>query len=167
MSSLWTPEGEHRVPRDTRASAGQPPTSRAAPGRGPGPGGTPPGSGRAGGGTPPGSPTAAGGSGGPSEEEIRQLTAELAAAPVEAVVANHCYGLFELAALHLSLRPPQLGKASLAIDALALLVDGLGDRLGEHGADLAEGLNQLRFAYVRLSDAARGGDGVAAGSVPG
>ena len=148
MSSLWTPEGEHRVPRDTRASAGQPPTSRAAPGRGPGPGGTPPGSGRAGGGTPPGSPTAAGGSGGPSEEEIRQLTAELAA-------------------LHLSLRPPQLGRASLAIDALALLVDGLGDRLGEHGADLAEGLNQLRFAYVRLSDAARGEDGVAAGSVPG
>lgn len=160
MSSLWTPEGEHRVPRDTGASAERPPPGAGAPRAGA------PGAGDDGTGFFAGAGSAAGGSAGPSEEEIRQLTEELASAPAEAVVANHCYGLFELAALHLSLRPPQLDKASLAIDALSLLVDGLGNRLGEQGADLAEGLNQLRFAYVRLSDAARGRDGAAAESAP-
>ena len=37
--------------------------------------------------------------------------------PVEVVVANHAFGLFELAALHLSLQPPQLDEARVAIDA--------------------------------------------------
>ncbi len=46
-------------------------------------------------------------------------------------MANHAFGLFELAALHLSLQPPQLAQARLAIDALAALVDGLGERLGD------------------------------------
>ena len=46
------------------------------------------------------------------------------------VVANHAYGLFELAALHLSAKPPSLDQARLAVDALGALVEGLGDRLG-------------------------------------
>ena len=88
-----------------------------------------------------------------AEEELRQVAQHLAAAPVEDVVANHCYGLFELAALHLSQQPPQLDKARLAIDALGLLVDGLGDRLGQHAGALAEGLSQLRLAFVRIAAA--------------
>ena len=59
------------------------------------------------------------------------MRAELVNAPVEVVVANHCYGLFELAAVYLSQQPPLLDQARLAIDALGCLVDGLEGRLGE------------------------------------
>jgi len=91
-----------------------------------------------------------------------EVARQLSAAPAEDVVANHCYGLFELAALHLSQQPPQLEKARLAIDALGLLVDGLGDRLGQHAPALADGLSQLRLAFVRIADAAPASDGHAA-----
>lgn len=98
-----------------------------------------------------------------AEEELEEVAKHLAAAPAEDVVANHCYGLFELAALHLSQQPPQLDKARLAIDSLGLLVDGLGDRLGPHAAALAEGLTQLRLAFVRIAAAVPASDGQAGG----
>jgi hypothetical protein len=96
-----------------------------------------------------------------TEQELAEVAQRLASAPAEDVIANHCYGLFELAALHLSQMPPGLEKAQLAIDALALLVDGLGARLGQHAAALTEGLSQLRLAYVRISSAAPASDGQA------
>lgn len=89
-----------------------------------------------------------------TEDEVREqmaaLREELAKTPAAAVVANHAYGLFELAALHLSLQPPQLGEAQLAIDALGALVEGMAGRLGEHDANLKEGLAQLRLAFVQI-----------------
>lgn len=92
---------------------------------------------------------------GPAQEEelaaqMAAIREQLADTPAAAVVANHAYGLFELAALHLSLRPPQLGEAQLAIDAFGALVEGLGSRLGEHEANLREGLAQLRLAFVQI-----------------
>lgn len=93
------------------------------------------------------------------EEELLEVAKHLAAAPAEDVIANHCYGLFELAALHLSQQPPQLDKARLVIDALGLLVDGLGERLGQHAGALADGLSQLRLAFVRISSATPASDG--------
>jgi hypothetical protein len=81
---------------------------------------------------------------------MTELRQQLADTPARTVVANHCYGMFELAALHLSLDPPKLEQARLAIDALALLVEGLGSRLGEEEANLREGLTQLRLAFVRM-----------------
>ena len=94
-----------------------------------------------------------------TEEELVEIARQLAAAPAEDVVANHCYGLFELAALHLSQQPPQLDKARLAIDALGLLVDGLGERLGQHAEGLVDGLSQLRIAFVKIAAARPGADG--------
>jgi hypothetical protein len=94
-----------------------------------------------------------------TEEELLEVARQLAAAPAEDVIANHCYGLFELAALHLSQQPPQFDKARLAIDALGFLVDGLGDRLGQHAGALAEGLSQLRLAFVRIASAGPASDG--------
>jgi hypothetical protein len=85
------------------------------------------------------------------------MRAELAAAPVEVVVANHCYGLFELAAVYLSQQPPLVGQARLAIDALGCLVDGLQGRLGEGEDALKEGLTNLRLAYVQIDGAQRAG----------
>jgi hypothetical protein len=81
---------------------------------------------------------------------MAQLREQLAEAPVETVVANHCFGLFELAALHLSLQPPRLHEAQLAVDALGALVEGLAGRLGDDEQTLREGLAQLRLAYVQI-----------------
>jgi hypothetical protein len=72
-------------------------------------------------------------------------------APVEVVVANHAYGLFELAALHLSAQPPNLEKARLAVDALGSLVEGLAGRLGQVETPLTDALAQIRLAYVQIS----------------
>ncbi len=129
MSTLWTPGGERPIRRDPPASS-----------------------------TPPAG--AGGGGEAPSDDELRaqmeELRDRLANTPAEVVVANHGFGLFELAALHLSLQPPQLDQARLAIDALAALVDGLGDRLGEATSQLSDGLSQLRMAYVQIHAAEQG-----------
>ena len=90
---------------------------------------------------------------------MAELRQQLAETPVELVVANHCFGMFELAALHLSLQPPRLDQARLAIDALAALLDALTGRLGEEEAQLQEGLASLRLAFVQIQSAqASGGD---------
>jgi hypothetical protein len=81
---------------------------------------------------------------------MEELRDQLARTPAEVVILNHCYGLFELAALHLSLQPAQLEQAKLAIDALGLMVEGLQGRLGEGEQQVREGLSQLRMAYVQI-----------------
>jgi hypothetical protein len=85
------------------------------------------------------------------------MRSELAASPVEVVVANHCYGLFELAAVYLSQQPPLLSQARVAIDALGSLVGGLEGRLGEAEEPLKDGLSQLRLAFVQIDGARRAG----------
>lgn len=84
------------------------------------------------------------------EAQMEELRRELASAPASAVVANHCVGLFQLAALHLSLQPPKLDQAQLAIDALGALVEGLAGRLGDEEQQLKDGLAQLRLAFVQI-----------------
>jgi hypothetical protein len=93
--------------------------------------------------------------------QVEAMRAELVSAPVEVVVANHCYGLFELAAVYLSQQPPLLAQARLAIDALGVLLDGLGGRLGEAEASLRDGLAQLRLAYVQIDGAQQTGEAAA------
>ncbi len=85
------------------------------------------------------------------------MRTQLANTPAEVVVANHCYGLFELAAIYLSQTPPMLFQARLAIDGLGYLLDGLRGRLGEAEPSLHESLSQLRLAFVRLEGAEQSG----------
>ena len=92
------------------------------------------------------------------------MRAQLAHTPAEVVVANHCYGLFELAAIYLSQSPPMLFQARLAIDGLGFLVDGLRGRLGEAEPALLESLSQLRLAFVSLEGVEEAGAQGAAGS---
>jgi hypothetical protein len=129
VSSLWTPYGEHEP-----EPAGE---------QGPGATAPPPA-----GGTPPG--------GDDDEAEVRAAVARLAATPVADIVANHAIGLWQLAVLHLGLGGdvvPDVAQAAVALDAMAALVDGLGDRLGEHAGPLRDALAQLRLAYVQVADA--------------
>jgi hypothetical protein len=88
--------------------------------------------------------------------EVRQ---QLLAVPAATVVANHVMGLYELAAIHLSNQPPDLGEARVAIDAMGAVVDALEGRLGENEAVLRDALAQLRLAFVQLQAAAGQGQG--------
>ena len=125
MSSLWTPGGERPVGREEPA----PP---------PGPG-----------------PDVEGQELTPEEqaelaEQMAAVQQELLGTPVSVVVANHAVGLFQLAALHLNQRPPNLEEGRLAVDAMGALVEGLSGRLGAEEASLKEALAQLRLAFVQL-----------------
>jgi hypothetical protein len=87
--------------------------------------------------------------------ELRRVRAELAATPVVDLVANHAIGLWQIAVLHLvpeGDEPPRLAEAALAIDALAGMLDGLGDRLDRHAEPLRDALAQLRVAYVQVQE---------------
>jgi len=90
-----------------------------------------------------------------TEEELAErmdaLRQQIAQTPVEQIVAQSAYQFFEIAALHLSVIPPQLDQAKLAIDAFGLLVEGLEGRLGPDGQTLKDGLTQLRLAFVQVS----------------
>jgi hypothetical protein len=78
----------------------------------------------------------------------------LASVPAEVVITNHVMGLYELAAIHLSATPPELAQSALAIDALACLVDGLGDRIGPDAPTMRDALNNIRLAFVQIKGAA-------------
>lgn len=132
--SLWTPGGEHEVPKDDGAPAGGPsgaPGAAGAPGQ------------------PPLTPD--------QEVEAQQIAAEMAEVraqlgqvPAAQVVANHAMGLWELAAIHLSAQPPKFEEAQLAIDAFGALTEVLKGRLGEDEATLQDALAQLRLAFVQM-----------------
>ena len=140
MSSLWTPSGEHRPAEE--------------PAEGPGTGVQGPGAG-----LPRDTerePTAE------EVEALREVHARLVATPVVDVVANHALGIWQLALVHLGVitppddqgRPPapDLAAAGFAIDAMAALVDGLGERFGDHEAVLRDALTQAQMLFVEVSE---------------
>jgi hypothetical protein len=134
MSTIWTPSGEY-VPRQEPPEQPKPPPAAAGPG---------PGEGRQ-----------------PTPEEIEAALAAARATlhtPVIEHIGGHAMALFELAALHLEREAatggeekPDLAEAALAIDAMAALVEGLGDKLQPYRGQLESALNQLRMAFVQLS----------------
>lgn len=155
MSSLWTPGGEHEVPRDQPSPPADEPAVGAPTGLAPEMEDAIAAS------LPEGvtlddlSPEQLA----QAEEMIKEMAAareRLLEAPAANVVANHAMGLFELAALHLSQQQPDFAEAGLAIDAMAAVVDGLGDRLGEAVPTLQDGLQQLRMTYVQLKQQTAG-----------
>ena len=142
MSSIWTPSGERPIRRDPEPEASRPGPAAARP---------PGGEGEE-----------------PTEEEIRahlaMVAQQLLETPASVVIANHCIGLFQLAALHLE--EGNLDEARLAIDALGAVVETLGPRLGEEEPTLREALAQLRLAYVQRMQAAGQSSGQPPGQPP-
>ena len=134
MSTIWTPSGEY-VPREEPAKEAAPPPPPAA---------GAPGEGRE-----------------PTPEEVQAALEQARAVlhmPVIEHIGGHAMALFELAALHLEREAatggeekPDLAEAALAIDAMAALVEGLGDKLNPYRGQLENALNQLRRAFVELS----------------
>jgi hypothetical protein len=85
-----------------------------------------------------------------AERAMQEARERLAEVPAEVVVTNHVMGLYELAAIHLSASPPNLQQSVLAIDAVACLVDGLGERLGDEYPTMRDALNNIRLAFVQI-----------------
>jgi hypothetical protein len=157
MSTLWTPSGEHPVDRPGAGSSG--PAPSGPPPSGPGPADQGPGRTTADREPTPEERAAA-------EEYAQQIEAareQLLAAPAGLVVGQQALQFYELAALHLSQPEPRLGDARIAIDALAGVVERVGDRLGEAEPALRQALNQLQLAFV---EASKGGSGQAPDAGP-
>ena len=93
-----------------------------------------------------------------AQAAIDEARRRVADAPAEVVVVNHVMGLYELAAIHLSADEPDLISAALAIDAVACLVDGLGDRLGPDTPAMRDALNNIRLAFVQIKGRAATAD---------
>jgi hypothetical protein len=91
--------------------------------------------------------------GGQAEDIARELAAaraRVAAVPAATIVANHVMGLYELAAIHLGQETPDFTEATVAIDAMAAVLDRLPGRLGDEEDTLRHALSQLRLAFVSL-----------------
>ncbi|MEL6982294.1 MAG: hypothetical protein AAFO29_07710 [Actinomycetota bacterium] len=126
--SLWTPDGERPVSDDPASADPAVANTEAAPL------------------TPE------------QEEQARAVAKELADArarlletEVSTVLTNHALGIYELAAIHLTADEPNLAEASLAIDGLRSLVEGLQGRLGEGEPTLRDALAQAQNAFVQIS----------------
>jgi len=85
-----------------------------------------------------------------ASEALSDARREVLQVPAEVIVVNHAYGLYELAALHLTAEQPDLPSAALAIDALGCLVEGLAERLGGAHPELTEALGTIRMAFVQV-----------------
>lgn len=82
--------------------------------------------------------------------EMAEAQAHLASAPAAQVITNHIHGFFELARIHLGQDPPNFDEASLAIDAMAGVLDAVEPRLGADGPAMRQGLVQLQAVFVEL-----------------
>jgi hypothetical protein len=89
-----------------------------------------------------------------AREAMEAVRRQLAEVPAAVVVTNHVMGLYELAAIHLSASPPDLVQGALAIDSVACLVEGLGDRLGPDAETLRDALANIRIAFVQIKQSA-------------
>ena len=128
MSSFWTPSGEHEVPNEDKGGGAFDPQVSGV------------------GDSEIDPETAAA-----MEQQLREAQEQLLSVPAGQIVANHVIGLFELAALHLRVDPPNLDEARLPIDAMGILVEQLGDQLPEHQT-LAAALHQIRLAFVEVQN---------------
>lgn len=123
--SLWTPDGDHPVSADPASEEDVSPLTPE------------------------------------QEEQAKAVAKELADArarlletEVSTVLTNHALGIYELAAIHLTADEPNLAEASLAIDGLRSLVEGLQGRLGEGEPTLRDALVQAQNAFVQISSGA-------------
>ena len=125
VSSFWTPSGEHEVPGETSNAEPMPGLA----------------------GDPDVDPDTAAA----MQQQLIEAQEQLLSVPAGQIVANHVIGLFELAALHLRVDPPNLEEARLPIDAMGILVEQLGDQLPEHQT-LSAALHQIRLAFVEVQN---------------
>ncbi len=149
MSTLWTPDGERHVPPAAEEQTATPTDAAAEPEP-----------------TPEQEPELT-----PEQQEqakamakeLAEARARILATEASTVVANHAFGIYELAAIHLTADDPKLSEAQVAIDALGALVNGLKGRLGDVEPTLVDALRQAQLLYVQRVETAKATRAAAAG----
>ena len=130
MSTLWTPEGEHRIPN---AKSGQKPASESL-----------------------NDTSSLPDLENMTEEQIAEMVdkvrGEVLNTPAIQIILNHLSGLAELAAIHLSVDQPDLESAKLAIDCLEAIVEKIKDKVDDEISNaVTTMLSQLQVAWVNAS----------------
>ncbi len=126
--TLWTPEGERNVAKSA-------PTTAAAPEQE----------------LTPEQEQAA-------EEMAKQMTearAQILETDARDILLNHAFGIYELAAIHLTAETPKFDEVKISIDALAALLTPLEGQLGEQEATIKEALKQIQLGYVQRLEQAK------------
>ncbi|MGH2694022.1 MAG: hypothetical protein ACRDJJ_04325 [Actinomycetota bacterium] len=88
--------------------------------------------------------------------QAREIAEEVARAPARDWVLNVAVTLANVAATKIDAGSTE--EARLAIDALAAIVDGVGERLGDAGPALRQTVAQLRLEFAGGGGGSRGGD---------
>ncbi len=82
--------------------------------------------------------------------EMMRVRREVASTPAAEMLANYLMRFFDLATIYLEGEPPAFAEAATVIEAFRSVLDGLGDRLGEHRPMLTEALGQLQMVFVQV-----------------
>jgi hypothetical protein len=91
--------------------------------------------------------------------EMAEAQRQLLATPIEQYVTQHIIGFRELAILHLQQSAPDFAAAQIAIDAIGGIVEAVGPRLGQLEEPLRQDLTQLQMAFVHRKGEVEGGAG--------
>ncbi|HLU42674.1 MAG TPA: hypothetical protein VKZ55_09765 [Microthrixaceae bacterium] len=85
--------------------------------------------------------------------EMMRVRREIAATPAAEMVSNHLIRFLDLATIYLEADPPAFGEAATAIEAFRAVLEGVGDRLGDHRPMLTEALGQIQMIFVQVKQA--------------
>nr|AGC72542.1 hypothetical protein [uncultured bacterium A1Q1_fos_862] len=85
--------------------------------------------------------------------EMMRVRREIAATPAAEMIANHLIRFLDLATIYLEGEPPAFAEAATAIEAFRCVLEGVGDRLGEHRPMLTEALGQVQMMFVQVKQA--------------
>ena len=88
--------------------------------------------------------------------EMMRVRQEIAATPASEMVSNHLIRFLDLATIYLEAEPPAFGEAATAIEAFRAVLEGVGDRLGDHRPMLTEALGQIQMIFVQVKQAHEG-----------
>jgi hypothetical protein len=86
-------------------------------------------------------------------DEMLRVRREISNTPAAEMVSNHLIRFLDLATIYLEADPPAFAEAATAIEAFRAVLEGLGDRLGEHRPMLTEALGQVQMIFVQVKQA--------------
>lgn len=133
--TIWTPRGEHELSRDSSDN------SQPAP-----PHNQPPSSGVAAH-DPEIDPQAQQ----EYEQQLAEIRQNILETPIELILAQHFFGLSEIAIIHLSNDNPNLEAARLVINAMDGLMSATQGELGDAEEALQLALHQIQLEFVNVS----------------
>ncbi len=85
--------------------------------------------------------------------EMMRVRQEIASTPAAEMISNHLIRFLDLATIYLEGDPPAFAEAATAIEAFRCVLDGVGDRLGDHRSMLTEALGQVQMIFVQVKQA--------------